>query len=340
MRVVAGWHASAAELDTVRGALGAETEVVGLPLSDRIVFPYGAERSAYAEAMADADAVITWTLPADIVAAAPKLRYVSWLHSGCDRLPFEDFKARDIQLTNVPEAHQPAIAEHAWSLILACVKKTVWKHERHVAGRYVPYWQEEGVGSVLTGRTMVLLGVGGIGRRIAAVARAFGMTVVAVRKNAHLPAENTDAVYGQDQLHEALALGDVIVVATPSTTRTRNMIDHAALASIRPHAYLVNIARGDIVNEQAIHDALVNERIAGFASDVWWDYEDAMPPDQHFGSPSRLGVHLLPNVVVSGDQASNVFFARDTMLELGLRNLTAMLTGERPPHLVDLDAQY
>lgn len=340
MRVVAGWHATAAELETVRRALGADVDVVGLPRDDHIVFPYGVEREAYAAAMADADAVITWTLPSEIVAAAPRLKYVSWLHSGCDRLPFDEFKARGIQLTNVPEAHQPAIAEHAWSLILACFKKTVWKHERHVAGRYVPYWQDAGVGSVLYGRTMVLLGVGGIGRRIAAVAKAFDMRVIAVRKNPDLPAQNTDAVYGQERLHDALALGDVVVVATPSTSRTRNMIDHGAIAAIKPHAYLVNIARGDIVNEWAIHDALVNERIAGFASDVWWDYEDAMPPDQHFGSPSRLGVHLLPNVVVSGDQASNVFFARDAMLELGLRNLAALLNGERPPHQVDLDAQY
>jgi len=340
MRVVAGWHATAAELDTVRRAVGADVDVVGLPCHDDIVFPYGAEREPYLAAMADADAVITWTLPPEVVSAAPNLKYVSWLHSGCDRLPFDEFKARSIQLTNVPEAHQPAIAEHAWALILACVKKTVWKHEQHVAGRYVPYWHDDGVGSVLYGRTMVLLGVGGIGRRIAAVAKAFGMHVIAVRKNPELPAENTDAVYGQERLHDALAAGDVVVVATPSTSRTRNMIDHAAIAAMKPHAYLVNIARGDIVNEKAVHDALVNDRIAGFASDVWWDYADAMPPDQHFGSPSRLGVHLLPNVVVSGDQASNVFFARDAMLELGLQNLAAMLAGERPPHLVDLDAQY
>jgi phosphoglycerate dehydrogenase-like enzyme len=340
MRIVAGWHATAAELETVRRALGTGVDVVGLPRNDRIMFPYGAEREAYVAAMADADAVITWTLPPEVVGAAPRLKYVSWLHSGCDRLPFDEFKTRGIQLTNVPEAHQPAIAEHAWSLILACLKKTVWKHEQHIAGRYVSYWQDAGVGSVLHGCTMVLLGVGGIGRRIAAVAKAFDMRVIAVRKNPDLPAENTDAVYGQERLHDALALGDVVVVATPSTSRTRNMIDHRAIAAIKPHAYLVNIARGDIVNEWAIHDALVNERIAGFASDVWWDYEDAMPPDQHFGSPSRLGVHLLPNVVVSGDQASNVFFARDAMLDLGLRNLAAMLAGERPPHLVDLDAQY
>ncbi|MCU1636679.1 MAG: phosphoglycerate dehydrogenase, partial [Cryobacterium sp.] len=76
------------------------------------------------------------------------------------------------------------------------------------------------------------------------------------------------------------------------------------------------------------------------ASDVWWDYEDAMPPDQHFGSPSRLGVHLLENVIVSGDQGSNVHFARETMLAGGLRNLREMMSGVRPTHQVDLAEQY
>jgi phosphoglycerate dehydrogenase-like enzyme len=340
MRVVAGWHARPSELDQVRAALDPDVEVVGLPLTEDVVFPYGADRAAYARVMADADAVITWTLPTHIVELSPRLKYVSWLHSGCDRLPFETFKERGIQLTNVPEAHQPAIAEHAWALILACVKKTVWKHEQHQQGRYVPYWEAEGVGSVLQGRTLVLLGVGGIGRRIASVAKAFGMTVVVVRKHADRSTPGVDRTYGPEKMHEALALGDVVVVATPSTTETRDMVDAAAIAAMKPDAYLVNIARGDIVNERAVFDALVDGRIAGFASDVWWDYEDAMPPDQHFGSPSRLGVHLLPNVVVSGDQASNVLFARDTMLELGLRNLADLLAGVQPPHLVDLDAQY
>ncbi|HLT10751.1 MAG TPA: 2-hydroxyacid dehydrogenase [Micromonosporaceae bacterium] len=340
MRVLLGWHATPEEVRSVAQHLPEGVEVTALEYSPDLPFPYGADRRQLTRALAEADAVMTWVLPPESVEAATRLKFVSWLHSGCDRLPFALFRERGIQLANVPDAHQPAIAEHAWALLLACAKQVVRKHLAHVRGDYVPYWREPGVGTHLYGQTLVLIGLGGIGRRVAAVAKAFGMRVVAVKRDPTTGHEHADLVLGPDRLHEALGMGDFVLVAAPSTEATRGMIDAAALAAMRSHAYLVNIARGDLVDEVAVHRALVEERIAGFASDVWWDYTDAMPPDQHFGSPSRLGVHRLPQVVVSGDQASNVFFARDAMLRVGTENLAAFLRGERPRHLVDLSLGY
>jgi phosphoglycerate dehydrogenase-like enzyme len=340
MQVLLGWHATPAEVEWVTGRLPTGVDVTSLPYDDDVPFPYGADRQQLTEALTEADAVITWVLPAEAVEAARNLKFVSWLHSGCDRLPFATFRERGVQLANVPEAHQPAIAEHAWALLLACAKQVVSKHQAHVRGEHVPYWREPGVGTHLHGRTLVLVGLGGIGRRVAAVAKAFGMRVVAVKRDPTVGQEHADLVLGADRLHEALAMGDFVLLAAPSTDATRGLVDEAALTAMQPHAYLVNIARGDLVNEVAISKALRAGTIAGFASDVWWDYADAMPPDQHFGSPSRLGVHLLPQVVVSGDQASNVLFARDTMLTAGTENLAAFLRGERPAHLVDLTLGY
>lgn len=340
MRVLLGWHASDREIALASERLPDGVELSSLPYDDTISFPYGAHRDQYLDAIVGADAVITWTLPAEVAAAGTSLSHVSWLHSGCDRLPFDLFRERGIVLTNVPEAHQPAIAEHAWALLLACAKRIVWKHERHLAGEFVPYWREAGVSDVLIGRTLTLIGVGGIGRRIAKVAKAFGMRVVAVRANPDRDTPDADEVVGADRLHWALGEADYIMLAAPSTHKTRGMIDEAALSVVKSSASLVNIARGDLVKESAVRDALLEGRLARFASDVWWDYEDAMPPDQHFGMPSRLGVHLLPNVIVSGDQASNTFYARDTMLELGLANLAQALGGKTPEHVVDLGEGY
>lgn len=340
MQVLLGWHATDDEVRWVTERLPAGVDVTSLPYTEDVQFPYGADRQQLTRALTEADAVMTWVLPPESVEPAKRLKYVSWLHSGCDRLPFELFRERGIQLANVPDAHAPAIAEHAWALLLACAKQVVRKHQAHVRGEYVPYWRQPGVGTHLNGQTLVQVGLGGIGRRVAAVAKAFGMRVVAVKRDPTTGGEHADLVLGADRLHEALGMGDFVLIATPSTDQTRGMFDAAAIAAMRPNAYLVNIARGDIVDELAIRRALDEERIAGFASDVWWDYTDAMPPDQHFGSPSRLGVHHLPQVVVSGDQASNVFFARDTMLRDGTKNLAAFLRGERPDHLVDLSLGY
>ena len=340
MQVLLGWHASDREIAVARDRLPNDVTVTSLPYDETVPFPYGAQRDQYLEAIVGADAVVTWTLPTEVAAAGTSLRYVAWLHSGCDRLPFDLFRQRGILLTNVPEAHQPAIAEHAWALLLACAKRIVWKHQKHRAGEFVPYWREAGVSEVLIDRTLTLVGVGGIGRRIAKVAKAFGMRVVAVRANPDRETPDTDVVVGADQLGWALGEADYIMLAAPSTRKTRGMIDEEALASVKPSASLINVARGDLVNESALKAALDEGRLASFASDVWWDYEDAMPPDQHFGMPSRLGVHLLPNVVISGDQASNTFFARDTMLELGLANLSQALSGATPEHVVDLGEGY
>jgi phosphoglycerate dehydrogenase-like enzyme len=290
--------------------------------------------------MRGADAVITWVLPPEVVQAAPNLKFVSWLHSGCDRLPFTMFRERGTILTNIPDAHQPAIAEQAWALLLASAKRVVWKHQQHVQGRFVPYWRPEGVGRTLEGSTLVIIGVGGIGSRLARMGKTFGMTVLGVRRNGTVPAEHVDRMFGEDELLDALALADFVIVAAPSTHRTRGMMDAAALAAMPQGAVVVNISRGDLVVEEAIAGALDAGHISSFASDVWWDYEDAMPPDQHFGSPSRLGVHLRDDVVVSGDQGSNVFFARDTMLARGLENLEEMIAGRRPRNQVDLSEEY
>lgn len=339
-KVLAGWHADERELTRVREGLGPGAEVRGLSFSPELDVPYGAERSEYLAKAADADAILTWTLPDEVVEAAAHLRFVAWMHSGCDRLPLKSMAERGIRLANVPNAHQPAIAEHAWALVLACVKQTVRKHADHVAGRFVPYWRDGGVGGVLHGRTITVVGAGQIGARIAAVARAFEMEVRVVRRNPATTTPTADQVYGQDALHEALRGAAVVVLAAPSTGLTRGMMDRAAFAAMDPGACLVNIARGDLVVERAVYDALTSGDLGAFASDVWWDYEDAMPPGRHFSTPSRLGVHRLPDVVVSGDQASNAYFVRDVMLESGISDLRAMLDGGRTDHEVDLLAGY
>lgn len=338
--VLAGWHASESELEQVRTGLGPDANVRGLSYSPKLDVPYGAERREYLDLIANADAVITWTLPPEVVDAAPQLRYVAWMHSGCDRLPLRAMADRGIRLVNVPNAHQPAIAEHAWSLILACIKQTVRKHGEHVAGRFVPYWRDEGVSQVLVDRTITIVGAGQIGTRIAAVARAFGMNIRIVRRRPELPTEHADQVFGQDGLHDALSGAAVVVLAAPSTDLTRGMMDAAAFAALDPGAAVINVARGDLVVERAVYDALTTGTLGAFASDVWWDYEDAMPPGRHFSTPSRLGVHQLPNVTVSGDQASNAYFVRDVMLQSAIADLRALLDGGDPEHEVDLLAGY
>jgi lactate dehydrogenase-like 2-hydroxyacid dehydrogenase len=109
---------------------------------------------------------------------------------------------------------------------------------------------------------------------------------------------------------------------------------------MKESALLINVARGHIVDEVALEQALSSGMIGGYASDVWWDYDDAMPPGYHFSMPSRLGIQRMPNVVASVDSAANTLGVKNRMIALGLESLQAFLIGAHIPRIVDPVNEY
>jgi lactate dehydrogenase-like 2-hydroxyacid dehydrogenase len=168
------------------------------------------------------------------------------------------------------------------------------------------------------------------------------MQVLAIRRSTRREgAPGIGVTIGSAQdAKEFISLANFIILALPLTAETRCFIDEEKLSWLKPDAYLINIGRGALVDERALHEALGAGRLAGFASDVWWNYEDAMPPGYHFAMPSRLGVHRLPNVLGSGDAAANVLKVKDRMIALGLESLVAFLRNETIPRLVDPGLGY
>jgi lactate dehydrogenase-like 2-hydroxyacid dehydrogenase len=118
------------------------------------------------------------------------------------------------------------------------------------------------------------------------------------------------------------------------------MIGRAEFAAMKRGSYLVNIARGNLVDEGALHEALHDGTLAGFASDVWWNYVNAFPATYHFPAPSRTGLHLLDSVVASGDQGGNADGVRELDIEYGARSLAEFHRGETPELVVSLDEGY
>lgn len=109
---------------------------------------------------------------------------------------------------------------------------------------------------------------------------------------------------------------------------------------MKESAYLINISRGALVHEGPLARALTEGWIAGFASDLWWEYPEAMPSSYHFSVPSRLGIHRMPNVVTGGDRAANVPEVRDREIEFGAESVGAFARGQVPPRLFDLKREY
>lgn len=256
-------------------------EVVLLPAGDR---------AALLDALRGADAWIAGFEPvgAETLVGAADLQVVAKCGAGMDNFDHSYLGRRGIAAVNVPGANSDAVAEYALGQLLA-LARGVAANDRSVRdGRWGPV-----VGTGLAGRTLGLVGLGRIGRRVADLARAFGMQVTA-----HDPGLTDIAVRAAGavpgSLPNVLRAADAVSLHVPLTEGTRDLVGPAELDLIGPRAFLVNCSRGGIVNETALVQALVEERIAGAALDVF--VTEPLPPD----SPLRGAPRLLLSAHTAG----------------------------------------
>jgi phosphoglycerate dehydrogenase-like enzyme len=219
-----------------------------------------------------AEILFAFSLRPDQFRFAQKLRWIHAPTAAVHQLLFPELVASDVVLTNAHEVHGPVVAEHLIALIFALAKKipqAVRFQQRRVWGQDA-MWNDGPRPREIAGATLGLIGLGSIGQRVARMASALGMRVIAVRE--HLEKEKPDgvsAIYAPAQLNELLSQSDYAVVAAPLTESTRGLINAERLRAMRSDAYLINVGRGPQVDEIALADALLNHRIAGAALDVF-----------------------------------------------------------------------
>lgn len=244
-----------------------QIEVVQLPNYDRVT-----------ERIADADLAIAWSLRGDQIVAAKKLRWIHSTAAAVHGLMSPELQASDIILTNARAVHGPVVAEHAMSLVFAMAKRlpevAKYQAQRHWAQQEIcetiPQPRE------LRDATMVIVGFGSIGTSLAKLARGMGMRVVAVREHPEKGGDLADAMYGFNDLNRVLSEGDFVVLTTPVTEKTRSLMNAERMAHLKSDAYLVNVGRGILVDEEALQHALRAGRLAGAALDV--TSEEPLPP--------------------------------------------------------------
>ena len=230
--------------------------------------------------ISDAEIVVTWTLRPNQFNAAKKLR---WIHSpaaAVHQLLFPELIASDVILTNGSEVHGSTVAELVIALIFALAKKlplAMRCQQQRVWGQN-EVWESQPQPREVAGATLGLIGLGSIGTEVAKRASALGMRVIAVRNRmeAEKP-ENVEQVYASSQIDLMLSKSDYVVIAAPLTASTAGMINAARLASMKPDAYLINVSRGQLVDESALAEALRSKKIAGAALDVF--EKEPLPPD-------------------------------------------------------------
>ena len=275
--------------------------------------------AALALAIADADGVVLVLerprLTAEMVRAAPRLRVVGRCGAGYDNIDVTALTERGIPLATSGAANADTVAEHALYLMLALAKRGPLLDRAVKGGR----WPREFGAVELRDRTCLIVGYGAIGRRIARLAAAFAMRVVVAD-----PHRGSDAAgYGHAaaSLDQALPEADFVVLACALTPTTRGLIDAARLARMRPNAFLVNVARGAVVDEKALAQALAAGQLGGAGLDVL-DTEPPLP-----GNP----LLAFDNLVLTPHTAAFVETAYDRMAVKAAKDVLAGLDGRLGP---------
>ena len=254
---------------------------------------------------------------------APNVKWVYTPSAGIDHLDLEMMRERGITLTNAAGAHAIPIAEFVMMFILTHMKQSriLMNYAREDYEATEQTKLEE-----LDGKTMAIVGLGSIGQETAKRAKAFGMRVIGSRRRPQ-PTKYVDVVVSDDEWHKLLPDADVIVIATPLTDITRGMVDATAFAKMKPSAYIVNVARGQVINTEDLIVALCENRIAGAGLDVL--PEEPLPAEHPLWDAPN--VWITPHISYSSPKT------RGRMMDLFITNLERYMHGQKLLNIVNFD---
>jgi phosphoglycerate dehydrogenase-like enzyme len=210
----------------------------------------------------DAEVFLTLGFDTDekLIDQAPNLKWIQCMSTGIDQMPFEKLAQRNILLTNVTGIHGIPIAEYVlWAILNHRVEGACFYEQQKNK-----LWKRKMNFEEVCGKTLVVIGTGTIGKEVARKAKAFDMMTIGVNTNGR-KVEYFDEAYSIQQFNQSLSKGDYIVITVPLTENTRKMIGKEQLKKMKDTAYLINIARGPIVDETALYEVLKNKEIAGAA---------------------------------------------------------------------------
>jgi glyoxylate reductase len=288
-------------------------------------------KAALIERLRDKDALLcqlTQEVDAEVLASAPKLRIVANVAVGTDNIDVAAATARGIAVTNTPGVLDDSTADFAFALLLAVSRRVVEGDRMVRSGAWRGWDLMLLLGADVHGKTLGIVGLGRIGRRVAARARGFGMRVL-YHNRKRLAAEEERALGVEwAEKERLLAEADFITLHVPLIPETRHLIGARELARMKPTAYLINVSRGPVVDEAALAEALARKQIAGAALDVFEE-----EPVIH----SEL--LELPNVVLAPHIASATVETRTRMAVLAAENVAAALRGQQPPNLVNTEVR-
>ncbi len=283
-------------------------------------------------ALTDAEVFAGWYIPRQRFAEARRLRWVHSASAGVEANLFPEMVASDVILTNSTGLHAVSIPEHVLGQMLVLARnfhESVRLQARAEWNRFAIISFAGGVRE-LHGSNLAILGAGAIGRSLAQRAAGLGMHVRVMRRDPQRGVPGAESVVGPSALHALLAWADWVVCALPMTPETRGLIDAKALGAMRSDAYLINVGRGESIDDDALVKALRSGAIAGAALDVF--QEEPLPPQHPFWS--------LPNLVLTPHISGYTAQYFQKVIELFEDNLARYVSGRPLRNVVDKQLGY
>ena len=255
-----------------------------------------------------------------VIARSPRLAFVQSISAGLDQYDVPLFRQQGVRLASGAGVNANAVSEHAMGLILA-LKRHIHTGRDHQAAKHwrpmiadIAHREDE-----LGGKTLVIVGMGRIGSRLALLARAFGMHVIGVKRDTSVGADVAHEIIATSKLRTVLPRADIVALTCPLTPDTTNLINADALALMKPTATLINVARGKVVDEDALIKALASGRIAAAGLDVTRE------------EPLSVASPLwsMPNVLLTPHTAGETQSYEDNVIDILLENLDRLWRGEQ-----------
>jgi phosphoglycerate dehydrogenase-like enzyme len=297
----------------------------------RVAVRFATTLAEFAAALPEADGAVTgFGLTPELLASASRLRWLQSMGAGVEGLLTPEIVRSHLIVTATKGPMGVLMAEHVVAMMLALARDFPRffqdQRDRHWRG----YPSERGPLLEVVGKTMLVLGLGAVGGEVARMCKlGFQMRVLGLARRER-SSPHVDRFVERDHLHAALAEADFVALCLPNTPSTRGILDVAALAALKPSAYVINVARAQLVDEAALIAALQGGRLAGAGLDAF-----AVEP-----LPAASPLWSLPNVVITPHTSAITDRLGDHFVDFWRENIRRFAAGERLPGLVDKEAGY
>ena len=306
---------------------GADVERIA-SVSDTVTVDTAASIEEAIAKAKDAEVVHAGRWSDDLWKSAPRLKWVQSGGAGVERFLTPDFVTSPIVLTNAAGVYAVPIADHVMAFVLHFSRLFGELVRRQMKREWAEWGECEP--EELVGKTLGIVGLGGIGSEVAKRAKGFGMKVIATRKRAAQPSQVADEVRGAEQLPWLLRESDYVALCAALTPRTRHLMGEAQFGLMKPTAYVINIGRGGLIDEEALIEALRAGEIAGAGLDVF----------EQEPLPAESPLWDMPNVMITPHNAGSSPRSHERLIELSSENLRRYVAGEELLNVVDKGEGY